>query len=206
VSRNCGSGVGLSNYKNVFRDDILVGNWQEDLYGNRILPDASNAAPDPDHYLSIAMNDYERPAMDPDRARGGSNIESMPYELLFGHGEELYGDTRNSNADASVSEMHYTKPNFDKRKAHEMLWLGEKANDVTMPAIGGARQDLLQAKKAQWHEEVTKNVHSTSVSRDVFKDPKDQPLMHFKTEPRQARANMLGRTLAAPHVAMGLRK
>ena len=45
--------------------------------------------------------------------------------------QELYGDTRNSNADASVSEMHYTTPHFDKRKAHEMLWLGDKANDVT---------------------------------------------------------------------------
>ena len=42
-SRNCGSGIGLSNYKNVFRDDILVGNWQEDLYGNRINPDNSSA-------------------------------------------------------------------------------------------------------------------------------------------------------------------
>ena len=45
--------------------------------------------------------------------------------------QELYGDTRNSNADASVSEMHYTTPHFDKRKAHEMLWMGDKANDVT---------------------------------------------------------------------------
>ena len=205
-SRNCGSGIGLSNYKNVFRDDILVGNWQEDLYGNRINPDNTHAEQEPAHYLSVTMNDFDRKQIDPDRARGGSNVESMPYELLFGHGQELYGDTRAANADASVSELHFTKPEFDKRKAHEMLWLGEKANDVTMPAIAGARQDLLQAKRDQWHEEVTKDVHSSSVSTDTFKDPKDQPLMHFKTEPRRARANMLGRTLAAPHVGMGLRK
>merc|ERR1712195_430383 len=182
-SRNCGSGIGLSNYKNVFRDDILVGNWQEDLYGNRINPDTTHAEQEPAHYLSVTMNDFDRKQIDPDRARGGSNVESMPYELLFGHGQELYGDTRAANADASVSELHFTKP-----------------------AIAGARQDLLQAKRDQWHEEVTKDVHSSSVSTDTFKDPKDQPLMHFKTEPRRARANMLGRTLAAPHVGMGLRK
>merc|ERR1712028_199640 len=141
-SRNCGSGIGLSNYKNVFRDDILVGNWQEDLYGNRINPDTTHAEQEPAHYLSVTMNDFDRKQIDPDRARGGSNVESMPYEL------------------------HFTKHEFDKRKAHEMLWLGEKANDVTMPAIAGARQDLLQAKRDQWHEEVTKDVHSSSVSTD----------------------------------------
>merc|ERR1719149_612629 len=103
-SRNCGSGIGLSNYKNVFRDDILVGNWQEDLYGNRINPDTTHAEQEPAHYLSATMNDFDRKQIDPDRARGGSNVESMPYELLFGHGQELYGDTRAANADASVSE------------------------------------------------------------------------------------------------------
>ena len=41
-SRNCGSGIGLSNYKNVYRDNILVGNWQEDLYGNKLLRDATD--------------------------------------------------------------------------------------------------------------------------------------------------------------------
>jgi len=40
-SRNCGSGIGLSNYKNVFRDNILCGNWQEDQYGD-ILPDRTH--------------------------------------------------------------------------------------------------------------------------------------------------------------------
>ena len=40
-SRNAGSGIGLSNYKNVYRDNILVGNWQEDQYG-KILPDRTN--------------------------------------------------------------------------------------------------------------------------------------------------------------------
>ena len=40
-SRNCGSGIGLSNYKNVYRDNILCGNWQEDQYGD-ILPDRTN--------------------------------------------------------------------------------------------------------------------------------------------------------------------
>ena len=46
-SRNCGSGIGLSNYKNIYRDDILVGNWQEDLYGNRINPDNTTAVTAP---------------------------------------------------------------------------------------------------------------------------------------------------------------
>jgi hypothetical protein len=41
-SRNCGSGIGLSNYKNVFRDNILCGNWQEDQYGKILVDTTSN--------------------------------------------------------------------------------------------------------------------------------------------------------------------
>merc|ERR1712100_126655 len=132
----------------------------------------------PEHYLSQTTKDFVRKPLDPERQRGGSNEESMPYELLFGHGEELYGETRASNAEGSVSEMHFAKPDWDKRKAHEMLWLGEKANDVTMPAIKGSRDDLWQKKKEHWDAEVNTDVHSTSVTHTNFNDPKDKPLMH----------------------------
>merc|ERR1712195_430382 len=80
-SRNCGSGIGLSNYKNVFRDDILVGNWQEDLYGNRINPDTTHAEQEPAHYLSVTMNDFDRKQIDPDRARGGSREHAIRAAL-----------------------------------------------------------------------------------------------------------------------------
>jgi len=205
-SRNCGSGIGLSNYKNVYRDNILCGNWQEELYGNRILRDATADPQPPDQYLSVTTSDFDRKPIDPERQRGGCNVEGMSYEQLFGHGEELYGETKASNAEASVSEVHFNKPDWEKRKAHEMLWMGDKANDLTMPAITGSRRGLLDEKKAQWHEEVTKDVHGTSVTSENFRDPKEQPVMHFTSAPRRPRANYLGRTLAAPHVSMGLRK
>merc|ERR1711865_686601 len=143
-SRNCGSGIGLTNYKNVYRDNTLCGNWLEQLHGNEILRDTTDEPPASAHYLSVTMKDFDRKPIDPERQRGGSNVESMPYDLLFGHGEERYGETKASNAEASVSNMQYTKPDWDKLKAHEMLWMGEKANDLSMPSIVGSRQELLE--------------------------------------------------------------
>lgn len=63
--------------------------------------------------------------------RGSSGVESLPAEMLFGHGKMAYGETRASNAEASMSEIHYTKPAWDKRPAHTMAWIGEKENDLT---------------------------------------------------------------------------
>ena len=40
-------------------------------------------------------------------------------------------ETRASNADASMSEIHFTKPTWEKRAAHTMAWVGEKDNDLT---------------------------------------------------------------------------
>jgi len=203
-SRNCGSGIGLSNYKNIFRDGALVGNWQEDLYGNE-LPDRTQQGQEAEMYTSTTMADYERPPMD-ELQRGASSVESVPYEMLFGHGKMLHGETRASNAEASMSEIHYTKPNWEKRAAHTMGWVGEKDNDLTMPAIAHSRQHLLEAKRAAWEDEVTRDVHGTSVSREQFKNPSDQPLQYFKSEPRKPRANYLGRTIGGVHHQMGLRK
>eukprot|EP00657_Telonema_sp_P-1_P010114 TRINITY_DN4405_c0_g1_i1.p1 TRINITY_DN4405_c0_g1~~TRINITY_DN4405_c0_g1_i1.p1 ORF type:complete len:165 (+),score=40.33 TRINITY_DN4405_c0_g1_i1:178-672(+) len=134
-SRNCGSGIGLTNYKNVYKDNTLVGNWCEQLYGESILRDASNDPPAPDHYASVTMSDYSRKPLDPDRQRGGCNIESMPYELLFGHGEELYGETKRLRAEASMSDLQFTKPTWDKPKAHEVTWVGEKTHDLNIPSV-----------------------------------------------------------------------
>merc|ERR1711959_359966 len=75
-SRNCGSGIGLSNYKNIFRDGALVGNWQEDLYGNE-LPDRTQQGQEAEMYTSTTMADYERPPMD-ELQRGASSVESVP--------------------------------------------------------------------------------------------------------------------------------
>lgn len=203
-SRNCGSGIGLSNYKNVYRDNILCGNWQEDQYGD-ILPDRTNQAQDPNMYRTTTMTDFIRQPMD-NLERGSSGVESLPYEMLFGHGKTGQGETRASNADASMSEIHYTKPAWEKRAAHSMAWVGEKDNDLTMPAIKGSRRYLLEEKQAAWEHEVTCDVHGTSMSREQFKDPKEQPVMHFKSEPRKSRANVLGKTLLSVHHNMGLRK
>ncbi len=41
-SRNCGSGIGLTSYKNIYRDNTLCGNWLEQLYGNELLRDTTN--------------------------------------------------------------------------------------------------------------------------------------------------------------------
>lgn len=203
-SRNAGSGIGLSNYKNVFRDGILCGNWQEDQYG-RELPDRSNEPQSEEMYRSTTMTDYERQPMD-GLERGSSGVESLPAEMLFGHGQMAYGETRASNAEAGMSEIQYTKPSWDKRPAHSMAWIGEKENDLTMPAITDPRRHLLAEKRANWDHEVNCDVHGTSVYRDQFKDPKEQPLMHFKSEPRKPRANLLGRTLGSSHLSIGLRK
>lgn len=203
-SRNCGSGIGLSNYKNVYIDGILVGNWQEDLYG-RELPDRTHQAQDENMYTSTTMGDYERQPMD-GLERGSSGVEALPAEMLFGHGKMSYGDTRASNAEASMTEMHYTKPVWEKRPAHTMAWIGEKDNDLTMPAIVDSRRHLLEEKRAEWDHEVNCDVHGTSLSREQYRDPKEQPLMHFKSEPRKPRANLLGKTLASSHHHIGLRK
>merc|ERR1711988_473817 len=203
-SRNCGSGIGLSNYKNVFRDGCRVGNWQEDKYGLE-LPDQTHQAVDVDMYNTTCAEDYDRKSMD-GLERGASNVESLPYEMLFGHGKMEHGETHASNAEASLSEIHYTKPTWEKRSAHSMAWVGEKENDLTMPAISHPRRHLLEEKKAKWNHEVTCDVHGTSLSREHFKDPKEQPLLHFQSEPRKPRANLLGRTLGSSHLTMGLRK
>merc|ERR1712070_1048816 len=166
-SRNCGSGIGLSNYKNVFQDGIRVGNWQEDLYGYE-LPDRTNAPQDADMYQSTTMMGFQRQSME-NLERGSSGVESLPAEMLFGHGKMAQGETRASNAEASMSEIHYTKPAWEKRAAHTMGWVGEKDNDLTMPAIAHSRQHLLEAKRAAWEDEVTRDVHGTSVSREQFK-------------------------------------
>merc|ERR1711959_46372 len=193
-SRNCGSGIGLANHKNIYKDATLCGNWCEQLYG-RTMEAPSSAC----EYSSVTMRDFDRKPIDPERQRGSSNVEAVPYELLFGHGEELYGETRAGHTLASISDLQFTKPELDKPKAHELLWLGDKANNLNMPTIVGARQTLLEENKKRWEDEL-EDTSSTSVTRDNFRDPKEQPVMHFKTEPRKPRANYLGRTLAAPHL------
>lgn len=203
-SRNCGSGIGLSNYKNVFRDNILCGNWQEDQYGKILVDTTSNPQP-PNMYKTTTMSDYDRQPMN-NLERGASGVESLPYEMLFGHGKMGQGETRASNAEASMSEMHYTKPQWEKRAAHSMAWVGEKDNDLTMPAITGVRRHLHAEKQAAWDHEVTCDVHGTSMSREQFRDPKEQPCMQFTSEPRKARATTLGKTLTSSHHNIGLRK
>merc|ERR1712070_591899 len=203
-SRACSNGIGLSNYKNVYRDGAKVGNWQEDLFGHE-MHDKTLTAVEPDHFMSTAQGSYDRKPMD-NLERGSSGVESVPYEMLFGHGKVQQGEARASNAEASMSEMHFTKPVWEKRAAHSMAWVGEKDNDLTMPAISNARQNKLIEKRAQWNFEVTCDVHGTSVSREQFKDPKDQPLQHFTSEPRKPRANLMGRQLGSTHLQIGLRK
>jgi len=203
-SRNCGSGIGLSNYKNVYRDGIGVGNWQEDLFG-RELQDRTHEPQAEDAYQSTTMADYDRQSME-GLERGSSGVEALPAEMLFGHGKMAYGETRASNAEASMSEIHFTKPTWEKRPAHNMAWIGEKENDLTMPAITQPRRHLLEEKSAKWDHEVTCDVHGTSLSREQFIDPKEQPLQHFKSEARKPRANLLGRTLGSSHLHIGLRK
>jgi len=203
-SRNAGSGIGLSNYKNIFRDGTLCGNWQEDQYG-RELRDTTNDAQRLDMYHTTTMRDFERQPMD-GLERGSSGVESLPAEMLFGHGQMSYGETRASNAGAGMAEIHYTKPTWEKRPAHSMAWVGEKDNDLTMPAISDPRRHLLAEKRLIWEHQVNCDVHGTSLSRDHYKDPKEQPLMHFKTEARKPRANFLGKTLGSSHLHIGLRK
>lgn len=160
---------------------------------------------DPGHFFSTSQYSFDRKPMD-DLERGSAGVESVPYEMLFGHGKVNQAEARASNAEASMSEIHYTKPNFDKRAAHAMAWVGEKDNDLTMPAISQPRRDLLKEKQAKWNHEVTCDVHGTSVSSSQFKDPNEQPLQHFKSEPRKPRANLLGRSLGSSHLQIGLRK
>merc|ERR1712232_484665 len=160
----------------------------------------------PDHFESTMQQSFDRKPMD-NLERGSNGVESVPYEMLFGHGKVNLGDAKASNAEASMSEMHYTKPEWEKRAAHCMARVGEKDNDLTMPAITHGRQDLLQEKKEKWNHEVTFDVHSTSVSHEQYSDPnKEQPLKHFQSEPRKPRANLLGRSLSSSHLQIGLRK
>merc|ERR1712072_1320483 len=156
---------------------------------------------DPEMYDTTTMMDYTRKPIDLER--GSSNVESLPYDMLFGHGRMEMGDTKASNAEASMMEIQYTKPTWEKRAAHAMAWVGEKDNDLTMPAIADPRRHLLEDKKKKWNHEVSFNVHKTSMSHDQYRNPTEQPLQHFKSEPRKPRANYLGKTLGAVHLAMG---
>ena len=77
-----------------------------------------------------------------------------------------------------------------------------------MPAIKGSRQYLVEEKQRQWEHEVTCDVHGTSMSREQFKNPTEQTtgVINVTSDPRKARANVLGKTLTSVHHNMGLRK
>merc|ERR1711934_652907 len=110
-SRACSNGIGLSNYKNVYRDGARVGNWQEDLFGHE-MHDGTMQGVDPEHFTSTQQNSFDRKSM-ADLERGSAGVESVPYEMLFGHGKVEMGDAKASNAEASMTEMHFTKPEWE---------------------------------------------------------------------------------------------
>ena len=77
-----------------------------------------------------------------------------------------------------------------------------------VPAVTEPRNDLLKEKREIWNSELTTDVHGTCLSHTQFQNPtakSDGDLQFFKTEPRKARANVLGHTLQAPHLNLGLR-
>ena len=83
-SRACSNGIGLSNYKNVFRDGARVGNWQEDQYG-KMMQDKTSLPTIPNQFATTSSMAYVR--KEAERVNGSSGVESVPYQMLFGHGK-----------------------------------------------------------------------------------------------------------------------